>query len=62
MFFITPFLFSLFTSHIMLLDNFRLQSKPMNSSYCNILDNQNNTVLDIYSIIRLSMPWNTNDL
>jgi len=34
----------------------------MNSSYCNILDNQNETVLDIYSITRLSMPRNTNDL
>jgi len=59
MFFMMPFLFSLFTSHIMLLNNFRLQSKPTNNISCN---NQNETVLDIYSIARLSMPGNTNDL
>lgn len=59
MFFITPFLFSLFTSHIMLLNNFQLQSKPTNATSCNI---QNETVLDICSIARLSMPGNTNDL
>jgi hypothetical protein len=57
MFFMMPFLFSLFTSQVMLLDNFRLQSKPMNNTSCDI---QNETVLDIYSITRLSM--NNNDL
>lgn len=56
MFFITPFLFSLCLSHLKLLDNFRSQPKPITNETCTEFVYQDTTILDLYSIIRLSIP------